>query len=1453
MTRADDKSAARSVQPDPRRRRQVMFVCAALVIALLLAAAGYVWLPIRAAYYTDADTIREPHATARLREILWQPPTHLPLPTDGTDETYEPKLSADGLTLYFVRGKAGANADIYLCRKSETGWSEPEPLADVNSDYDDLGPALSADGVTLYFYSNRPGGVGGYDLWMVRRTADGRSAFGEAANLGPAVNSPFNEYGPAISPDGKTLYFSSNRPSSGDRSPPDPDAWPGTLREDLYHRDYDLYASAITESGFGGAAPLTALNTPYNEGAPAVSDFGDFLYFSSDRSGGFGGFDLYRSRRLKGELLAPENLGAAVNTPANELDPGMSLGGFALNFSSDRPRGNVDRERPRPYGLYLTASREVFREVETRHRVIAWAAIWSAVGRQLLWALLALLLLLLMLALLRDLRQRKLSLLARCLLTSLAAHMLLMFLLNVWEVGAAVAGEFRRRGVIRVALSEGGADPSVAAALIRGSFTEGQSAAQPIEVERTTVALPVEMSPPIVSLSPARHMAAMEAPVAPEMPRDAPARSSELAAAVSAVEVEWGPAPTNIASPPAPLPVRDTEYVPEASRATPPEVQRPTSELATMPIPVVPVPEHRFFPPRTISIATEEERQALDPRDVADAPRSTQLASHSPPVTVPSVTGASWELTLPKGGPASDREVDELQPRPSLATLRNHRAESHRDVLASAVAEPLVKSRPPAVSWREPPLDPGIRLAEAGTAPVQPSTIRPVVVPAPPERHTEDAELLPLAMPAGLNQSYAQSSEIDLVPQTAINGLEQLRGAPLLPMMRLSVDDTNPARPLPPELTLRAEAPLAADRIASATPKDARLRPTLEVGADWMRRGILPLEPIQTELDLLKELTPPTDAYAQRSESRRMDAIREHGGSDETEQAVARALAWLARHQSVDGRWDGDGFDGQCRQCGGETSVDVDVALTGLSLLCFLAADHTHVKDGPYRATVERGLRWLKSRQDSEGDLRGRETMYSQGIAAIALSEALGMTGDPALREPVQQAIRFIEGARNRHDDGWRYDPGQPGDTSVLGWQVMALKSARLAGAEVSLDAFRSASRWLERVADVQSPGRYAYQPGRPITPSMTAEGLFVQQLLGREHDHPHSRDAVKYVSEQLPDWTAGANTYYWYYATLALFQHQGEAWRAWNERLSSELLAHQRRDGAAAGSWDPVGEWAPIGGRVYQTAICTLMLEVYYRYLPLYGEARPYDAIGTIRGQVSDASTGAPLAGAIVHLSLPDRAALTATANAEGYYELGAPRVPEFVALSALRKGYLPASANVASARLEGSALTVDFSLMPESSSVVALEAVPEVRHLGDDQFGGAINSQFQKPSEGVEFTAKFQLSAAQVRPEGNAEIRLMVKGVQVAHRLYVNGTLLERRLDQSPRDGSFGEFRAAVEGSLLRAGENEFRIVAGRRGSDVDDFEFVNVQIHLRPDGPGEHAVSPLQVGRLPADGGG
>ena len=126
-------------------------------------------------------------------------------------------------------------------------------------------------------------------------------------------------------------------------------------------------------------------------------------------------------------------------------------------------------------------------------------------------------------------------------------------------------------------------------------------------------------------------------------------------------------------------------------------------------------------------------------------------------------------------------------------------------------------------------------------------------------------------------------------------------------------------------------------------------------------------------------------------------------------------------------------------------------------------------------------------------------------------------------------------------------------------------------------------------------------------------------------------------------------------------------------------------------------------------------------------------------------------------------------------------PEVPDFFALSASHPGYVPATRNVDAAMLNGSALTVDFALLPTSEEVVAIEAVPDVHHLGDNAFDGTINSRFQKESEGDSFTADFELQPTQVPPYvRRAEVRLLAKGVQRSHKIRINGTVLEKRLER-------------------------------------------------------------------------
>ena len=351
-----------------------------------------------------------------------------------------------------------------------------------------------------------------------------------------------------------------------------------------------------------------------------------------------------------------------------------------------------------------------------------------------------------------------------------------------------------------------------------------------------------------------------------------------------------------------------------------------------------------------------------------------------------------------------------------------------------------------------------------------------------------------------------------------------------------------------------------------------------------------------------------------RGEDRMRRAIA-NGGSQDTETAVIAALKWLADHQSEDGRWDAGRYEagrevmvnGHDRRGAGSRA---DTGITGLALLAFLAHGNTHVK-GEHPKTVQRGLEWLLSIQGADGNLAGDATvferMYCHAMATCAISEAYAMSGDDRLAAPVRQAIGFCLNSQDKNGGGWRYQQGDPGDTSQLGWQVMALKSAELAGIEIPTETRAGMVRFLKSVASGKSGGLASYKPGHRVTHTMTAEALVCRQFLGMSRGNPAANEAGDFVLTDVPG-ENGDNVYYWYYGTLGMFQLQGKHWQTWNKALQDALLKTQRSDGDLSGSWDPDRVWGAYGGRIYSTALSTLCLEVYYRFLPLYVEAANRD-----------------------------------------------------------------------------------------------------------------------------------------------------------------------------------------------------------------------------------------------------
>jgi hypothetical protein len=368
--------------------------------------------------------------------------------------------------------------------------------------------------------------------------------------------------------------------------------------------------------------------------------------------------------------------------------------------------------------------------------------------------------------------------------------------------------------------------------------------------------------------------------------------------------------------------------------------------------------------------------------------------------------------------------------------------------------------------------------------------------------------------------------------------------------------------------------------------------------------------------------------YQPRLEPDRSARAQQGGASSASEIAVERALDWLHRHQDADGRWDGgvaryddgtaargdDDFTVHCppgEKCFGECAYwEADTALSGLALLTFLGAGYTHT-EGRYAETVRKGVDYLLRQQQPDGDLRGRSRvvgMYCHAMATLSLCEAYALTGDDRLRDPAERAVNFMVRSRARDGLAWRYEPGAPvGDTSILGWVVMGLKSAR----EVGIPTPNQASirqgilRWLDQVASGDYQGLARYQPADPVTPTMTAEAWVCRQFLGVGGPGPASSEAARHLLRNESD-RGPTNIYYWYYATLALYQHGGEDWDRWNSKNRDRLVQLQCQTGHQTGSWEPDGSiYGAKGGRIYCTALAALTLEVYYRYLRLYDDPK--------------------------------------------------------------------------------------------------------------------------------------------------------------------------------------------------------------------------------------------------------
>jgi Tol biopolymer transport system component len=1013
-----------------------------LLIALVI------WIvPRRIERVVSADGALEwdPTGAPTRRAIVWGPPRAIEgLVPAGEGSVTTPFLTDHGTTLYFTYRPHASHADIYRSRLVDNQWQPGEPMTELNSGSDDIGPVITDDGRQLYFSSNRPGGHGGFDIYVADRAGAG---WGKPRNLGPTVNSAADEHDPAPSPDGLSLYFASNRPAQ-----------------------FDLYVSRRNSLKEEWSAPeaLDALNTPANESAPRVSPSGNFLYFASDRHNGRlepANLDLYRARLVKGQFRDVEPLGPGVNTSAHETQPALSPEGFTLIFSSDRDGAS---------GLYVSKAQEAYARTDwDTSKLQAIAGVW--------WQ--ALLLTLLLTALIaaalhgRGWLVAKASA-ARFVAASLLLHALLI--LGLW--GVPLARSIAEKAE-EIRASEQG--PQLVEETTqehedkRQSFEKVAELKAPDPVPLPQATLPGRAPEQIENLVPTIPLQAAKT-LTPDRVMIVPPKESAAEVRLGSLDLPRRPGqPRELATAP-PIPVAPAPA--ETTPAEKPLEERTVTQArqeAVGPMPVERIAPRDPAPPRVEKVA-----ETIQPRGNSDVPKVEPLAA------------------LPLRSPTRTR------PLPVVDPVRV-------DPGAAAIAE-----------------------TNPGEKPIPGATVT-------------------------LPRASAGPSEV----QAPV--LPRLPGTGEKPPVAVGTVD--------PKMTdVPSIAPLAG-RLTRAPARGNRIAPADDRGGD-------------------------PGAYLLRQGDVRKEAIDSLGGSKESEAAVERGLDWLAAHQSRDGSWSLNGFQVNCKhpQCTAAASVTSDTAGTGLALLPFLAAGHTH-RAGKHQQTVARALRWLVEHQRVDGSWLSQgdsKQMYGHALAAIALCEAHGMTQDVQFRGPAQKAIDFIVKAQNPGTGGWRYFPNNPGDTSVLGWQVMALKSAQLAGLSVSPQTLDGAKRWLKSV-EAPAGGQFGYLNATP-TPAMTAQGLLCLQLMGTKRSDPRLQAGAEYLLRNLPQRNVDTS-YYWYHATQVMYHMQGKYWKAWNEKMRDLLVTTQLTKGPMAGTWDPVDAREKTGGRICSTALRLLMLEVYYRHLPLY------------------------------------------------------------------------------------------------------------------------------------------------------------------------------------------------------------------------------------------------------------
>ncbi len=1230
----------------------------------------------------DGQDIGPAPAGAPTRQVAWAPVEAIEVELSGGEgpvDLIAPRLAGRGQTLYLTRRDERERLDIYQSRWQDGRWSPAASLDSLNSEANDIGPVLADGGRTLYFFSNREGGQGGYDLYVSRRSG---GAWTAPENLGPEVNSPANEFDPAVSPDGRHLFFASDRATARIGETP---RWTTTLRLVSTEADFDIYQATRGSAGspWTRVRSLDRLNRPgSHEGAPFVSPDGAFLYFASNRPARAGeprNLDLYRARWSEGEFGSPRNLGSMINTASDETEPAVAAEGFRLVFATNRD----GRDR-----LYQS----VAREIELRQRwdnsrleglLSALRGLW---GRALLITLVVALIVAAILWSRGWLWQKAMA--SRFVFGSMMFHLLVLMVLFLWKLDVVLA-----------VIAEAVVDAEISTELLddnqHQSHEDGRESYEKVDelqslddspspevarrvTEAMSVPLRTESVVPQISLRQAASLPPeMVLRVAPKVapsesePRQLVPLSRRQRVRPEAVVL---PELADATLPPAEPEARETRVeAPDAQvqretvRTTAAVPRRPRPATVPATAVVSDLPDEQVARPVLVDAAPRDVRLDRSTRVAAatavpataeatedappavESPREQRLAvsdgdlPRKPTESVaPGITGELVERPAPRmvqAAPRTDRALRAIAatPTPAAAPARRPVQPRRSRVLASRTAAGIDADVVLAESTRvQSARESGVKVANATVARRVPRRQRVVAAAPGPARDVGDATAaVPTAdaLPVRVGLATPREDAVPGAPRIIARRNRPVAvGADVTPAAE--DDDQVPAG----EQATAVGALASLDRTLRRTPftSVANIRTPRELSGPVRRvpdRVIIgeqgPVEnkvtpdfgPLVTRLDRRKARAPRVALaednvglralFTLRQGDTRRKYIKLFGGTESSEEAVNRGLIWLAAHQHKNGHWSLNQFHEQCQgkhpNCSGAGKVRSNSAATGMALLPFLAAGHTH-RSGRYQQVVKKGIDWIVSQQKENGGLLGtgdsaHAQMYSHGIAAIALCEAYGMTEDLKLKSAAEKALDFIVKAQNQSTGGWRYLPGEAGDTSVVGWQMMALKSGEMAGLAIPPRSIVLLDKWLRGVEGNKPVGGLFGYTNASVRPSMTAEGLLCLQFMGVDRNDPRMRAGADYLLQNLPRANQKNTSYYWYYATQVMYHMQGKYWEAWNEPLRKQLVRTQKASGQLAGTWDPADNWENQGGRIYATAMKLLVLEVYYRHLPLYDQ----------------------------------------------------------------------------------------------------------------------------------------------------------------------------------------------------------------------------------------------------------